>query len=406
MDNKDYYKILEIERNASEDDIKKSYRKLALKYHPDRCKDVGAEDKFKEISEAYSVLSSPDKKRSYDVMGNSEDFNFNGEDPFSVFNNIFQQHLSTFMNMKYENEINVDNIFNNLSGGKMSSPFSFGNVRIKVHTFSENDFKNPFDMMNNSSNPFDIINNLSSNADDDEIEEDFYNNMYKKTSKNTNKSSKNDNNKSSTHTKTKPKTKTKPEDIVINIDVSFSDIYNEEKKNITVKRNRLRSDGSYSSKSKKFDIPIYGREITIKGEGHQYPDYTESGDIFINISNKLDENFKRLNDYDLLTFHPITIEDISKTFTFELVLPNKKIINVQYEKNSLKGQKHMFQKIPDLGFPYYDDHERKSGDLYIQYYLSFEEDSVNANANANGKILETQYVAKNCNIDDIFQNNI
>lgn len=392
MDNKDYYKILEIERNASEDDIKKSYRKLALKYHPDRCKDIGAEDKFKEISEAYSVLSCIEKRRSYDVMGNSDDFNFNGEDPFSVFNNIFQQHLSTFMNMKYENEINVDNILNNLSGRKMNSPFSFGNVHIKVHTFSDNDFKNPFDMMNNSSNPFDIMNNLSSNVDDDEIEEDMYN-YNKKSSKNDNKIK---NNKS-----VKTKINKKPEDIVINLDVNFCDIYNEENKNITVKRNRLRSDGSYSSKNKKFDIPIYGREITIKTEGHQYPDYTESGDIFINISNTLDENFKRLNDYDLLTFHSITIQDISKTFTFELMLPNKKIINVQYEKDSLKCQKHMFQKIETLGFPYYDDKERKTGDLYIQYYLSFEE-----SINKNDKILEHNYVAKNCNIDDIFQNNI
>lgn len=393
MDNKDYYKILEIERNASEDDIKKSYRKLALKYHPDRCKDVGAEDKFKEISEAYSVLSSPDKKRTYDVMGNSEDFNFNGEDPFSVFNNIFQQHLSTFMNMKYENEINVDNILNNLSGGKMNSPFSFGNVHIKVHTFSDNDFKNPFDMINNLSNPFDIMNNT------EEIDEDiYYTNLSnnKKSSKHTNKSSKH------TNTKTNTKTKTKPEDIVINIDVDFCDIYNEEKKNISIKRNRLRSDGSYSLKTKKFDIPIYGREITIKGEGHQYPHYTESGNIFINISNNLDDNFKRLNDYDLLAFHPITIEDISKTFIFELLLPNKKIINIQYEKDSLKKQKHLFQKIPELGFPYYDEGTRITGDLYIQYYLSFEE-SINKN---NNKILEYQYVAKNCNIDDIFQNNI
>jgi DnaJ-class molecular chaperone len=376
MDNKDYYKILEIERNATEDDIKKSYRKLALKYHPDRCKDVGAEEKFKEISEAYSVLSSPDKKRSYDVMGNTEDFNFNGEDPFSVFNNIFQQHLSTFMNMKFENEINVDNILNNLSGGKMNSPFSFGNVHIKVHTFSDKDFNNPFDIMNN----------MSSNME--EIDED----NYKDLSKNTNKSSK--------HIKTN--IKKKPEDIIINIDVNFCDIYNEEKKSITVKRNRLRSDGSYSLKNKKFEIPIYGREITIKGEGHQYPDYTESGDIFINISNKLDENFKRLNDYDLLTFHPIIVEDISKTFTFELTLPNKKVINVQYEKDSLKKQKHLFQKIENLGFPYYDDHERKTGDLYIQYYLSFEEESINKNE----KVLENKYIAKNCNIDDIFQNNV
>jgi len=385
MDNKDYYKILEIERNATEDDIKKSYRKLALKYHPDRCKEPGAEEKFKEISEAYSVLSSPDKKRSYDVMGNSECFNFGDQDPFSVFNSIFQQHLSTFMNMKYENDINVDDIFSSLSGGKMNTPFSFGNVHIKVHTFSDKDFTNPFDIMNN----------LSSNTE--EIEEDT---TYYKNLSNNKKSSKQTSNKPSLNIKKKP------EDIVINMDVNFCDIYNEEKKTITVKRNRLRSDGSYSSKSKKFDIPIYGREITIKGEGHQYPDYTESGDIFINISNNIDEKFKRLNDYDLLAFHPITVQEISKTFTFELSLPNKKVIIIKYEKDSLKKQKHMFQKIENLGFPYYDDGERKTGDLYIQYYLSFEENIFDINNNEKKETLEHNYVAKNCNIDDIFQNNI
>jgi molecular chaperone DnaJ len=383
MDNKDYYKILEIERNATEDDIKKSYRKLALKYHPDRCKEPGAEEKFKEISEAYSVLSSPDKKRSYDVMGNSECFNFGDQDPFSVFNSIFQQHLSTFMNMKYENDINVDDIFSSLSGGKMNTPFSFGNVHIKVHTFSDKDFTNPFDIMNN----------LSSNTE--EIEEDT---TYYKNLSNNKKSSKQTSNKPSLNIKKKP------EDIVINMDVNFCDIYNEEKKTITVKRNRLRSDGSYSSKSKKFDIPIYGREITIKGEGHQYPHYTESGDIFINISNKIDENFKRFNDYDLLTFHTISLQEISKTFTFELLLPNKNIINVQYEKDSLKKQKHLFQKIENLGFPYYDDKERKTGDLYILYHLSFDEDLINKNKNE--KVLSNIFIAKNCNIDDIFQNNI
>jgi DnaJ-class molecular chaperone len=285
--------------------------------------------------------------------------------------------------MKYENDINVDDIFSSLSGGKMNTPFSFGNVHIKVHTFSDKDFTNPFDIMNN----------LSSNTE--EIEEDT---TYYKNLSNNKKSSKQTSNKPSLNIKKKP------EDIVINMDVNFCDIYNEEKKTITVKRNRLRSDGSYSSKRKKFDIPIYGREITIKGEGHQYPHYTESGDIFINISNKIDENFKRFNDYDLLTFHTISLQEISKTFTFELLLPNKNIINVQYEKDSLKKQKHLFQKIENLGFPYYDDKERKTGDLYILYHLSFDEDLINKNKNE--KVLSNIFIAKNCNIDDIFQNNI
>ena len=54
---KDYYKILGVARDASEDQIKKAYRKLALKYHPDKNRSPGAEEKFKEIAEAYDVLS-------------------------------------------------------------------------------------------------------------------------------------------------------------------------------------------------------------------------------------------------------------------------------------------------------------------------------------------------------------
>uniref|UniRef100_A0A1A7Z7E2 DnaJ (Hsp40) homolog, subfamily B, member 1b n=1 Tax=Iconisemion striatum TaxID=60296 RepID=A0A1A7Z7E2_9TELE len=66
---KDYYEILGIKKGASEDDIKKAYRKQALKYHPDKNKSPGAEDKFKEIAEAYDVLSDPKKKDVYDRFG-------------------------------------------------------------------------------------------------------------------------------------------------------------------------------------------------------------------------------------------------------------------------------------------------------------------------------------------------
>ena len=66
---KDYYKILGIPKTASDDDIKKSYRKLALKYHPDKNKAAGAEDKFKEVAEAYEVLSDKKKREIYDKYG-------------------------------------------------------------------------------------------------------------------------------------------------------------------------------------------------------------------------------------------------------------------------------------------------------------------------------------------------
>jgi curved DNA-binding protein len=72
MDYKDYYKILGVDRKASEEEIKRTYRKLALKYHPDRNPgDKKAEEKFKEINEAYQVLSDPSKRSRYDQLGDS-----------------------------------------------------------------------------------------------------------------------------------------------------------------------------------------------------------------------------------------------------------------------------------------------------------------------------------------------
>ncbi len=72
MEYKDYYKILGVKKDASKEEIKKAFRKLALKYHPDKNKgDKAAEEKFKEINEAYEVLSDDEKRKKYDQMGES-----------------------------------------------------------------------------------------------------------------------------------------------------------------------------------------------------------------------------------------------------------------------------------------------------------------------------------------------
>ena len=95
---RDYYVVLGVERNANPDDVKKAYRKLAVKYHPDKNPgDKSAEDKFKELGEAYEILSNPDKRAAYDRYGHqafTQGGGFGGagggvHDPFDVFREVF-----------------------------------------------------------------------------------------------------------------------------------------------------------------------------------------------------------------------------------------------------------------------------------------------------------------------------
>ena len=94
---RDYYEILGVNKDSSDQEIKKAYRKVAMKNHPDRNPDdKGAESRFKEAAEAYSVLGASQKRQQYDTFGHSgvnqnagHGFNMNVEDIFSSFGDIF-----------------------------------------------------------------------------------------------------------------------------------------------------------------------------------------------------------------------------------------------------------------------------------------------------------------------------
>ena len=109
----DYYVILEISQNASQEEIKNAYRKLALKYHPDRNKSPDAEEKFKEASEAYAILSDPVKRQQYDALG-SEGIKkqYKQEDIYDR-----QNFRDTFSEFGFD----ANNLFDRIFGGGFTS---------------------------------------------------------------------------------------------------------------------------------------------------------------------------------------------------------------------------------------------------------------------------------------------
>jgi DnaJ-class molecular chaperone len=128
MSEKDYYKILEIERDATSDVIKKAYRALALKFHPDKNKDPSVETKFKEINLAYETLSDPQKKEQYDNPNPFNGLNMGGG---HGHNDIFSQMFSGmggFGNMNIN--INGQNV--NMNRGPQKRSSHNHNIKISL----------------------------------------------------------------------------------------------------------------------------------------------------------------------------------------------------------------------------------------------------------------------------------
>jgi len=125
MPRKDYYKVLGVPRNASEDEMKKAYRKLAMQYHPDRNpgKEAWANEKFKEINEAYGVLGDPEKRKQYDqfgTVGNIGDI-FSSQATQTTFEDLMRDFGGAGLGFDF-----LDNIFGNFLRGRNFSFRQYG----------------------------------------------------------------------------------------------------------------------------------------------------------------------------------------------------------------------------------------------------------------------------------------
>lgn len=115
MQKRDYYDVLGIKKDASGAEIKKAFRTLARKYHPDVNKEKDAEEQFKAVNEAYEVLNDPQKRKTYDNFGHSglkdSGFSTEGFNPFDIFNQFFNQQGETFFS---DDGSGIEDLFGNV----------------------------------------------------------------------------------------------------------------------------------------------------------------------------------------------------------------------------------------------------------------------------------------------------
>ena len=344
--NKDtkYYDILGIKNDATETEIKKTYKKLALKYHPDRNLDnrEEAESKFKEITEAYTILSNPNKRKQYDMYGLGGLGNMFGDmnngggnvNPFEMFNNIFKNQVSEFMNNKSSNNVNFDNILNQLKSTNIKKDFNFGGLKFKIN-INEPDpkFKNGF----KGKRPERV----------ESVGRDWKEGDGRGVGPN----------------------EMKPKEEVVTKEFEMSDIYSGLTKGIEielVRRFKIKNKIVYKKIKRKFNIPLKGREIFAEDCGSHKKGFKKPADLLVLIGDKPNKCYKRVGNYNLFTLSHINLNEYSGKLSIEL--PDKKFISINLSKDLIieNMEKSMILKINEKGLPFIVNGELKRGDLLVQ----------------------------------------
>lgn len=341
--NNKYYSVLGLKKNAKSDEIKKAYKKLAIKYHPDRNTDnkKEAEKKFAEINEAYSILTDPKKKQQYDMYGTVSGTSGSNVpvDTFRMFNNIFQQHVSEFINKNNTQQSSgsgFSNILNELNNST-TKEFPLGGIKFKVHTFES------------SRQP--VYNQQRRPRPSRPPQRPF-------------------------STRPQPVQKMKPKEQIVHKSFDISDIYNGITKEVEIDlvRRTRNPNGQivYRNIKKKFKIPLKGREIFVENWGNHLRGYKKPANLLIMVNDLPNDRFKRFGDYNLFIIHKIKGDELPKKNLLEVELPNGKNLEVKVNMKELLKDTNKLIKIEGKGFPYIIDKEVKRGNLFIKVEIIFE----------------------------------
>lgn len=327
---KDYYKALGIPKTATVDEIKKAYRKLALRYHPDKNKAPNAEEKFKEVAEAYEILSDKNKRDIYDKYGEeglkkgggrngNSDSNFTftfHNDPRATFaqffgsSNPFASFFDMGDNLFDKNVFDVDterDFFSSPFGGGLGSRHGLGGFRS--HSFN--------------------VHTPKPKSQDPPVEHDLY--------------------------------------------VTLEEIHNGCTKKMKITRRVEQPDGSLKKEDKFVSITIKpgwksGTKVTFQKEGDQAPGKIPS-DIVFTIRDKPHAMFKREGS-DLRYTARLTLKQALCGVVFQVPTMSGEKFRISTMQEIIKP--HTVKRIQGYGLPFPKDPTRK-GDLLVAFDIQFPE---------------------------------
>ena len=330
----DFYKLLNLEKNASLEDIKKAYKKLMLKHHPDKCKDKKNNEFFHQIQMAYQILSDPDKKKKYDLLSSEQQFNISSS---------IRIIIKKIFNPSYLSDIIADNkIKSFLINGESDNMKNY--IYDKIFSF----------FLANLNINYEDISSIFIKQNNDNNNEKYYNVMgddtlYESSISDTHASEYN---------------------LQLKIYTTLDEIYSDKIKEVTIHRHKL----DKSMEEKKILVPLHNDIMIFYNEGDQYINNNNiiRGDIIIKIKCKKHNYIQRINDHDLLLFLPITLYELFYGFKKKIHYFNDQIININsnnpFKDYNFDGER--LQIILDnYGLPYYENEKKLRGQLFIYLLL-------------------------------------
>jgi DnaJ-class molecular chaperone len=358
----DFYNFLGIAKTANKEEIKKAYKKLVLKFHPDKNNDMGAQEKFQKIQLSYQILSDPEKRKKYDQLTNNQ--------KSKIIDNI-KKVLHDLFDKKILSQIIVDNniksyLINNQHEELRNYiynkiyVFLISKLNIEdIHTTeaainrqhqwegaNDNDLTSIFIKSNDIKNEkyYDVMGNASS-YESSEFSE----------------------------------THTSEVNLQITIHTNLEEIYFDKLKELTIFRHRY-INNEYILQEKKLLVPLRDDKYIFFNEGDQIKNQNNQysyGNVIVKIRCKKHNFIQRVNEYDLLLFLPITLYEIFNGFKKKIMYFNNENITL-ISNNPLSEYKFDGDKLEiildNYGLPYISNGNKEKGKLYIYLLLNKDED--------------------------------